>query len=627
MLTLRYLFSQHFFYSALCCISISLSSPIYATSISLNMLNNANEGLNDNTAVAPIGGNIGITLGQQRQNVIHFAARLLEQVIDSSVPITIDAEFDSLSCSSTVATLGSSGPSSYHYGNASSNYPVANTYYVQALANSITGNDLSTASDMTLTFNSDIDNNNDCLANRNWYYGLDGDANAQDIDFLSTVLHETLHGLGFLTLVNVNTGSRLNNRDDIFSLMLEDHSEGKTWQQMTNAERVDSASDDPDLHWIGSNVQADIGILSAGTNQGHVRMHAPSPINSGSSVSHFSNNVSPFELMQPSLNQPANSIGLAKALLQDIGWATSLGDKPIIANIGNVEIINSSPTNISFALLDNDTDITAVNISASSSNTNIIDNSGITFIGDQRLRQITVTPLSGVSGVVNITLTASDGSNSNNQIFQVNVVSNLTPSIAITNPATGDTILTDSQSFSASANDPEDGDISSSVIWSSSIDGVFASGAAITATLSDGNHIITASITDSSSNTKTVTINITINALSDNDNDGLNNSTEIFLGTDPFDSDSDDDYLSDFEEVNMDGDASDYNEGVDSDPNNPDTDGDGYQDGFDANPLSADPPEGNIPLLPYWATGILIALLLLTASKKLTAGKKTKARD
>ena len=46
---------------------------------------------------------------------------------------------------------------------------------------------------------------------------------------------------------------------------------------------------------------------------------------------------------------------------------------------------------------------------------------------------------------------------------------------------------------------------------------------------------------------------------------------------------------------------------------------DGYQDGFDANPLSADPPEGNIPLLPYWATGILIALLLLTARKKIKA--------
>ncbi|MDA8963329.1 hypothetical protein N9F42_04240 [Pseudomonadales bacterium] len=591
------------------------------------MLNNANEGLNDNTAVAPIGGNIGVTLGQQRQNVIHFAAHLLEQVIESSVPITIDAEFEALSCSSNAATLGSSGPSSYHYGNASSNYPVANTYYVQALANSIIGNDLSTDSDMTLTFNSDIDNNNDCLANRNWYYGLDGNTSAQDIDFLSTVLHETLHGLGFLTLVNVNTGSRLSNRDDIFSLMLEDHSEGKTWQQMTNAERVDSASDDPDLHWIGSNVQAKINVLNAGTNQGHVRMHAPSPINSGSSVSHFSSSVSPSELMQPSLNQPANSIGLAKALLQDIGWTTSAGDKPIIADIGNVEIINSSPTNISFALIDNDTDIAAVNMSASSSDTSIIENSGISFIGNQRLRQVIVTPIPGASGTVNITLTATDGSNSNSQIFQVNVVSNLTPSISITSPATNDTILTNTQSFTASANDPEDGDISSSVIWSSSIDGVFASGAAIAATLSDGNHIITASITDSTSNTETFGINITINALSDDDNDGLNNSTEIFLGTDPFDSDTDNDYSSDFEEVNRDGNPNNYSEGVDSDPNNPDTDGDGYQDGFDANPLSVDPPEGNIPLLPYWATGILIALFLLTARKKLTAGKKFKARD
>ena len=616
MAILKCLFSQNLFFSILCCISIFLSLPIYATSISLNMLNNENEGLNDNTAVAPIGGNIGVTLGQQRQNVIHFAARLLEQVIDSSVPITIDAKFEALSCSSTAATLGSSGPSSYHYGNASSSYPVANTYYVQALANSITGNDLSAASDMTLTFNGDIDNNNDCLDNRNWYYGLDGGGSAQDIDFLSTVLHETLHGLGFLTLVNVNTGSRFNNRDDIFIRMLEDHSEGKTWQQMSNAERVDSASDDPDLHWIGGNVQADIGVLTAGTNQGHVRMHAPNPINSGSSVSHFSNSVSPFELMQPYLNQPAHSIGLAKALLQDIGWTTSIGDKPIIADIGHVEIINSSPTTIDFALLDNDTDIIAVNITASSSNTNIIENSGITFIGNQRLRQINITPISGASGTVNITLTASDGSNSNNQTFQINVVSNLTPSIAINHPSTGDTILTDSQSLSASANDAEDGDISSNIIWSSSIDGVLASGATIAASLSDGNHIITASITDSSSNTETITINITINALSDNDNDGLNNSTEILLGTDPFDSDSDDDYLSDFEEVNRDGNASDYNVGIDSDPNNPDTDGDGYQDGFDANPLSADPPEGNIPLLPYWATGILIALLLLTVRKK-----------
>ena len=205
--------------------------------------------------------------------------------------------------------------------------------------------------------------------------------------------------------------------------------------------------------------------------------------------------------MEPFIGQGTDSIGLAKALLQDIGWTTSVDDKPIIADIGDVEIINSSPTQIDFALLDNDTDIAAVNMSASSSNTSIIENNGITFIGNQRLRQVIVTPISGASGTVNITLTASDGTNSNNQTFQVNVVSNLTPSISISSPATNDTILTDTQSFTASANDPEDGNISSNVIWSSSIDGVFANGATIASTLSDGNHIITASITDSTSNT------------------------------------------------------------------------------------------------------------------------------
>lgn len=614
---LRRLFFNHFFYSTLCCIIILLSSVANATVISLNMLNNANEGLNDNTPVAAIGGNTATTLGQQRQNVIHFAARLLEQVIDSAIPIVIDVEFDSLSCSANAATLGLGGPSTVHFGNGASNYPFANTYYVQALANSITGSDLSSSSDISLTFNSAIDNNPNCLNNRNWYYGLDGGASAQDIDFLSTVLHETLHGLGFLTLANVSTGSRFNNRDDIFMRMLEDHSEGKTWQQMTNTERATSATDNPDLHWVGNNVQANLGTLTAGINQSHMQMHAPSTLNDGSSVSHFSTSASPFELMEPSLTQAANSIGLAKALLQDIGWTTSNADSPIISEVDTVEIINANPTTIDIALLDNDTTITAVTASANSSNTAIIENSGINITGNQRLRQVTITPISGASGSVNITITATDGSNSNNQVFQVNVVSNLTPSIAINSPEDGSTILTSSQSLSATANDDEDGDISANIIWTSSLDGAVGNGANITTTLSDGNHLITASITDSTNNTETAEITVIVNALSDDDNDGLNNSLEIFLGTDPFDSDSDDDFSSDFEEVNRDGDPSNYNPGTDTDPNNEDTDGDGLKDGLDLNPLTADLAEGNIPLLPYWAIGILTALIFITARKKL----------
>ena len=46
---------------------------------------------------------------------------------------------------------------------------------------------------------------------------------------------------------------------------------------------------------------------------------------------------------------------------------------------------------------------------------------------------------------------------------------------------------------------------------------------------------------------------------------------------------------------------------------------DGYQNGLDVNPLIEDPPEGNIPLLPYWAMGVLVTFLLLVARKKIKA--------
>ncbi|MCG6938677.1 MAG: phytase [Gammaproteobacteria bacterium] len=83
----------------------------------------------------------------------------------------------------------------------------------------------------------------------------------------------------------------------------------------------------------------------------------------------------------------------------------------------------------------------------------------------------------------------------------------------------------------------------------------------------------------------------------DDDNDGLGDAVEASLGTDPLNSDSDGDSLSDFDEVNADHDPNTYQEGVDTDPNNPDTDNDGLADGADPDPLVA--PDGD--LAPYGA--------------------------
>ena len=84
--------------------------------------------------------------------------------------------------------------------------------------------------------------------------------------------------------------------------------------------------------------------------------------------------------------------------------------------------------------------------------------------------------------------------------------------------------------------------------------------------------------------------------------------------------DTDSDGVTDFNEVNFDGDFSSYNPATDLNPLNSDTDGDGLLDGVDPNPLVANVPENNedIPFLPIWA-------YLMLAVGMMYMRKRTKA--
>ncbi len=84
------------------------------------------------------------------------------------------------------------------------------------------------------------------------------------------------------------------------------------------------------------------------------------------------------------------------------------------------------------------------------------------------------------------------------------------PAVAITAPLSGSQVLTsDSVNFLATANDPEDGDLSAAVSWSSNIDGALGTGASITSSLSAGVHTVTASVNDSIAQTGTDSITVT----------------------------------------------------------------------------------------------------------------------
>ncbi|MCP4127151.1 MAG: hypothetical protein GY753_08830 [Gammaproteobacteria bacterium] len=86
------------------------------------------------------------------------------------------------------------------------------------------------------------------------------------------------------------------------------------------------------------------------------------------------------------------------------------------------------------------------------------------------------------------------------------------PTAGITSPANGSSHAEgNSITFSGSASDAEDGDLSSSLSWSSDIDGAIGTGASFTSTaLSLGTHVITASVTDSGGLSPTTLPSVTV---------------------------------------------------------------------------------------------------------------------
>lgn len=302
---------------------VAFASNAGAAIIVINNIDGAGEGFNDPTPVAPVGGNPGVTLGQQRLNAFTYAAELAGLCLVSNVPIIVNAAMNPLTCTPTSAVLGSAGAVAVLRDFPGA--PLVSTWYPIALANAITGIDNDPGfSDISAQFNSSINGSPTCLGSYNWYYGYDGILPpGLWVDFVTVVMHEICHGLGFQSFINVSTGAEFLGFDDDYEANSEHHgATPSALTVMTNAQRNTAVKADPLLHWIGANVTAAQGVLVAGTNGGHVRLHGPATLAPGSTFSHWSSALSPNELMEPSLSLGSviHTRGLATELFKDIGW-------------------------------------------------------------------------------------------------------------------------------------------------------------------------------------------------------------------------------------------------------------------------------------------------------------------
>jgi hypothetical protein len=89
---------------------------------------------------------------------------------------------------------------------------------------------------------------------------------------------------------------------------------------------------------------------------------------------------------------------------------------------------------------------------------------------------------------------------------------NTAPGVSIASPANGDSFVSGTSiNFSGLATDAEDGDLSSNLIWTSSLDGQIGTGGSFnSALLSVGTHTITAAVTDSGSLTGNTSVTIIV---------------------------------------------------------------------------------------------------------------------
>lgn len=219
-------------------------------------------GFRDSTSAAPVGGNEGRTLGEQRLKAVEHAAALWSKRIDSSVPIEARVVFSALGCDENGGVVGTARAQDQLRLPAGMG---PDYWYPSALADSLAGRDLVPgAPDIIMQFNSSVDA--ECATRlRGFYYGLDGN-HGDKIDLVQIALHELGHGLGFSSFIAPSGESELAGSIDAFSAHVYDLDLDKSWSELTPAERARSATNTRRVVWDGAEAtRASARYLAKGT--------------------------------------------------------------------------------------------------------------------------------------------------------------------------------------------------------------------------------------------------------------------------------------------------------------------------------------------------------------------------
>ena len=236
-----------------------------------------------------------------------YAVNIWAGQINSPVTIEVEATWANLGDN----ILGSASPSTVHRNFTGA--PELDVYYPAALANQLAASDLGASADITCNFGSDV----------TWYFGLDGNVPPGAYDFVTVVLHELCHGLGFIGSATVagNTGFvGQSGSPFVYDTFINDNGSGGSLLDLNNATSgLGDALTGGGLVWAGPN-----GLAADVAPPG---IYAPDPWEPGASFSHLREDMylsgNANALMTPNLNtgEAIHDPGpIVMGMFADMGW-------------------------------------------------------------------------------------------------------------------------------------------------------------------------------------------------------------------------------------------------------------------------------------------------------------------
>jgi len=232
------------------------------------------------------------------------------EILISDVTIEVFASFTPLASN----VLGSAGPTSAVTFSDVPDGLFTETFYPQALANSLVGVDTSPNVDIVARFNSNFD----------WYFGTDGNTPANKVDFASVVLHELCHGLGFLGAFAVTNGE--GGLTLPFPFAYDQFTKFRGIYPIVKTEFFDISFTPTLAEALTSDDVSFAGPNTFFPASGQAKLFAPNPFRAGSSYSHEDEDEFPTGsgvLMTPAFasgESVAEPDDITLGIMADMGW-------------------------------------------------------------------------------------------------------------------------------------------------------------------------------------------------------------------------------------------------------------------------------------------------------------------